>query len=145
MSQDGMNRREFTTLAAAAIGGIVVGCKKKEKSKTGDGSEKKTGAGGMMTSADHACRGLNDCKNQGKSKENACRGQGTCATVEHSCGGENACKNQGGCQGKFPNACKGKGGCHVPIKDKDNWAKARAAYEAQWNKDMKKFGDAPKA
>jgi len=45
----------------------------------------------------HACRGLNDCKGQGADKQNACAGQGSCASVKHGCSGQNDCKHQGGC------------------------------------------------
>jgi hypothetical protein len=94
----------------------------------------------------HLCRGLNACKNQGGSGENACAGQGTCATLaHHTCGGDNACKGQGGC-GKNPaeNECKGKGGCHVPLMD-DAWGHVRKIFEAKMKKAGTAIGAAPAA
>ncbi len=77
----------------------------------------------------HVCRGINTCKNKGKTgTTNDCAGQAHCATVAaHDCNGMNDCKGQGGC-GEHPgeNDCKGKGGCAVPLSDK-TWPKARSA------------------
>jgi len=83
-----------------------------------------------LLSEPHVCRGLNTCKSKGAGGENACAGQGTCATAEHhECHTQNACKGQGGC-GEKPgqNACKGKGECAVPLGE-DAWKKARAKFE----------------
>ena len=92
----------------------------------------------------HVCRGLNQCKNQGKTKMNDCAGQGACATAEtHSCDGLNSCKGQGGCDGHpGQNQCKGQGACAVPLKA-DTWKKARAKFEQLMTKNHKHFGSAP--
>ena len=79
----------------------------------------------LLVANPHICRGLNQCKNQGKTKMNACAGQGACATAEsHSCDGLNSCKGQGGCDG-YPgqNQCKAQGACAVPLKD-DTWTES---------------------
>lgn len=72
----------------------------------------------------HTCMGLNSCKDKGYSGDNACVGQGDCATVKHSCHTLNECKGQGGC-GLFgttaefchpgENDCKYQGSCGSPI------------------------------
>lgn len=144
MTENNMNRRDFSKLTAAAFGGLVagsmIGCGSKAKE---DGSGNKETGGAEVKVADHACRGLNECK----SAKNECAGQSTCSTVEaHGCGGHNACKNQGGCGGSpGANACKGKGGCEVPIKDPEMWKSARAAFEKRMKEAKKEFGDAPAA
>jgi hypothetical protein len=128
-----VSRRDLGKLALAAFGGVMAG------SMLGGSllwAEEKA-----APKADaHACRGLNGCKSQGKGGDNACAGQGCCATTEaHSCAGSNACKGQGG---TADNDCKGKGSCSVPITG-DNWTKARANYEASMKKAGKKLGAAP--
>ncbi len=98
----------------------------------------------LLLQEPHVCRGLNTCKNTGASKDNACAGQGTCATAtHHECAGQNDCKGQGGC-GEKPgqNACKGMGECSVPLSD-DAWKKARAAFEAAMKEHGRTFGQAP--
>jgi hypothetical protein len=92
----------------------------------------------------HLCRGLNECKGKGKGGENACRGQGRCATAkEHACGGQNECKGLGGCgETAGANECKGHGGCHVPLMD-DAWAKLRQKKEAEWTEKKLESGAAP--
>ena len=131
---ENVSRRDFGKLAVAAFGGVVAG------SMLG-GSLLSAGEMKADAKADaHACCGLNACKGQGKGSENACAGQGGCATTEaHGCQGSNACKNQGG---EGNNACKGQGSCSVPIKG-DGWKKARANYKASMTKAGKKFGAAP--
>lgn len=131
--KDNVSRRDFGKLALAAFGGVVAGSVL--SSKLVSAAEK------AAPKADaHACCGLNACKGQGKGGDNACAGQGGCATTEaHSCSGSNACKGQGG---TADNACKGKGSCSVPIKG-DGWKKARAHYEASMTKAGKKFGKSP--
>jgi hypothetical protein len=135
---ENVSRRDFGKLAIAAFGGVVAG------SMLGGGllsADEKKMEGAAKADA-HACCGLNACKGQGKGGDNACAGQGGCATTEaHGCQGSNACKNQGG---TGSNDCKGKGSCSVPIKG-DNWTKARAHYEASMKKAGKKFGAAPEA
>ena len=133
---ENVSRRDFGKLAAAAFGGVVAGSMLGGKLLFAD--EKKME--GAAKADAHACCGLNACKGQGKGADNACAGQGSCATTEaHSCAGSNACKAQGG---TGDNACKGKGSCSVPIKG-DGWKKARASYEASMKKAGKKFGAAP--
>src|SRR5688500_15502622 len=112
--RDSIDRRRFHELTAAALGGLaagaVIGCGGGDQA--GDGGK----SDGKAVADVHLCRGLNDCKGKGKGGDNACRGQGACATAkEHSCGGQNECKGLGGC-GENPgeNACKGQGHCAVP-------------------------------
>ena len=160
MQDNGLDRRDFHKLTAAALGGMIagttIGCGEgkpaskeaaKSKSETPaatDGTVALTDAEKLIIDDPHTCRGLNTCKNTGRSKDNACAGQGTCASVKDStCGGNNACKGQGGC-GELPgmNACEGKGGCHIPLMD-EAWTKARAAFEAAMKKTGKTVGAAP--
>jgi hypothetical protein len=151
-SQD-LNRRAFGKLAAAALGGMLVGASaglaadKPEKAAKGG---KKDPDKPLMSQEPNICRGLNACKSKGKGGKNACAGAGDCATAKaHTCAGDNDCAGLGGCNEKVDapgeNKCKGMGGCNVPIKNSKVWAKARENFEA----DMKKAGhdkvhDAPK-
>lgn len=138
MDQSNLSRRDFSKLAAAAFGGVVVGTMslasaddKKEESR--------------LLQEPHVCCGLNTCKAKGADKKNDCAGMGACATAKkHGCGGDNECKGQGGC-GNNPgeNTCKGKGECGVPLSEKA-WKKARANFEAAMTKADKKFGAKPK-
>lgn len=99
----------------------------------------------LLMGEKHVCRGLNMCKGAGGGGENACAGQGTCATfAAHECGTHNECKGQGGC-GEKPgeNACKGMGKCAVPLKH--TWDKARANFEAAMKAAGKEVGPAPAA
>lgn len=167
MTPSGMDRREFHQLTLAALGGVIagsaIGCgetkpqngpanppsstslpanpggvaAKKEVSLTPE-------AEALIMDDPHTCRGLNSCEGKGRSKDNACAGQGTCASIaDATCGGHNDCKGQGGC-GTSPgmNDCKGKGGCHIPLMD-SAWTTARDAFEAAMTKNGKKFGTAP--
>jgi hypothetical protein len=170
--RDELTRRDFHRLATAAFGGVlagaIAGCgdgDRAEKpatpsSTTGTQTTSKGGEsapvaaaskGGAVAGATavalHACRGLNECKTQGKDHKNTCAGQGSCYTVSHDCSGKNDCKNQGGCGGTNGfNDCKGKGGCgHFPIADEATWKKARAAFESRMTKTGKKLGPAPAA
>lgn len=161
------------TLAAFSgiVAGTMAGCGggAEEKTKTGagkEGAKSKGAAGGtesketkadtgteakaegpdptLLAQEPHVCRGLNTCQGKGKGGENACAGQGTCATaVAHSCSGQSECKGQGGC-GEYPgqNACKGLGECAVPLSD-EAWAKARAAFEEQMKAAGTEVGAAP--
>jgi hypothetical protein len=142
-----VNRRDFTRLAAAALGGALAGAKlaAAEDKKEADKPQKKDVNKPLLLQEPHVCRGLNSCKSKGKGGKNDCAGQGACHTAkEHTCGGDNDCAGLGGCGDKpGENACKGKGDCHVPLGDKA-WAKARKSYEAAMKKADKKFGDAPK-
>ncbi len=129
------SRRQFNQLALAAFSGALagsaVGCSHEAQEnphKTAAVPSDKGAAAAAKTYDEdlllvgnpHVCRGLNQCKNQGKTKMNACAGQGACATAEmHACQGLNSCKGQGGC-GEHPgeNQCKGQGACAVTLKDK---------------------------
>jgi hypothetical protein len=153
MDRSDLNRREFTKLALAALGGALAGAgvvhaakdddedKKDKKEKK---PKKKDPKKPLLLQEPHICRGLNTCKNQGKGGKNACFGQGNCATAPaHTCTGDNECAGLGGC-GKTPgeNACKGKGECGVPLSSKA-WTRARARFEAAAKKAKKKVGKAP--
>lgn len=141
--RDSIDRRRFHELTAAALGGLaagaVIGCGGKDQPADG------TSDGKAIADA-HLCRGLNECKGKGKGGDNACRGQGACATAkEHSCSGQNECKGLGGC-GANPgeNSCKGKGGCAVPLME-SAWDKLRAKKEEEWKGKKEEFGTAPAA
>jgi hypothetical protein len=139
-----MDRREFHKLAAAAVGGLVAGASL--AAAQGDEKPKKKDPNKpLLLQEPNVCRGLNQCKGEGKGGKNDCAGQGACATAKaHTCKGENDCTGLGGC-GEHPgeNKCKGMGGCAVPLKDAA-WAKARKNFEAAMTKAGKKFGEAPK-
>ena len=138
------NRRDFTKLAAAAMGGLLAGLGSAhaadEKPKMKDPKKP------LLLQEPHICRGLNPtCKGEVKGKKNDCAGQAHGPTVkEHKCKGMNDCAGESGC-GENPgeNKCKGMGECAVPLSDKA-WAKARKNFEAAMKKADKKFGDAPK-
>jgi hypothetical protein len=137
-----VNRRDFTRLAAAALGGVVAGAK---LAAAEDKPKKKDVEKPMLLQEPNVCRGLNTCKGKGKGGKNDCAGMGQCATAKaHSCGGDNDCAGLGGC-GEHPgeNKCKGMGKCQVPLDDKA-WKKAREHFEAAMKKADKKFGEAPK-
>lgn len=141
MSNGELNRRDFQKLTAAALGGLaagtVLGCSTKPDAESSSAE--------LRTPADvHLCRGLNDCKGQGKGNENSCRGQGDCATAsEHKCGGMNECKGLGGCGDTVgANDCKGKGGCQVPLMQ-GAWEKLRTKKTAEWTAKNDKFGEPP--
>jgi len=150
-----LNRRDFHKLSAAALGGLlagtVIGCSEDESKSLGklDLGPTKSKTDPTKASAakspQHACRGLNECKGQGRDHKNNCAGQGSCYTVTHDCAGKNDCKYQGGCGGENGmNDCKGKGGCgHFPIAEADVWKKAREAFEARMKKLGKAVGKAP--
>jgi len=141
-----LDRRQFNALTAAAMGGLLAG------GVVGCGGKKPVAnpatPGDTPPAADdkekHLCRGLNSCESNGAKGENACRGQGACATIaSHDCGELNACKNQGGCGDTVgANACKEKGGCAVPLMD-GAWDKMRARLEAEWKEKELEFGEAP--
>jgi hypothetical protein len=104
----------------------------------------------------HACMGLNSCKGSdrfGKTRQNACAGQGYCSTaVDHTCHVQNDCRGQGGCglygTGKEmdnpgANDCRSLGSCATPInaerfsangpnKSKSVWQRARQVFEQKW-------------
>lgn len=88
--------------------------------------------------ARHSCMGLNSCRDQGRTLENACAGQGYCSTAlafnaadpekglvsDHTCHVLNDCRDQGGC-GLYGTAdeqlnpgnndCRSLGSCATPI------------------------------
>ena len=86
----------------------------------------------------HACMGLNSCEGQGRTRDNACAGQGYCSTAlgynfadpssplvsDHTCHVKNDCAGQGGCglygtaeEQNHPgaNECANLGSCATPI------------------------------
>ena len=142
MAHRPLDRRDFHKLTTAALGGLAAG------SILGCSSEPAAGPGPEVTPVRgaeiHLCRGLNECKGQGKGGENACRGQGACATAkESSCGGQNECKGLGGCGDTAGiNDCKGQGGCHVPLMD-GVWKKLRDKKEAEWKGKSMEVSEAP--
>src|SRR5690348_9718796 len=143
MDRSDLNRRDFTKLTMAALGGALAGAGAVHAAAQEDGKKAKPKAKDpkkpLLLQEPHICRGLNTCKNKGKGGKNACAGQGNCATAKgHTCSGDNECRGLGGC-GKTPgeNACKGKGECAVPLGDKA-WARARKRFEAAAKKAKKK-------
>jgi hypothetical protein len=141
MSQNSLDRRDFNRLTAAALGGLAAGpawgC---NKGGGGPAAVETTEAKADV----HLCRGLNDCKGQGKDGKNECRGQGNCATAkEHSCGGQNECKGLGGCgENAGANECKGHGGCHVPLME-GAWETLRKRKETEWSDKKLEFNPPP--
>ena len=165
MKKDELSRRQFTSLTAAAFGGIVtgtmIGCggkKDKDGGKDKDSGKDKDAAQGKdknkvtpvalnpWTQDKHVCRGLNYCKGKGAGGMNECAGKGNCATAEkHSCHKENQCKYQGGCEDSVGNnACMGKGACAVPLSE-TAWKKARESFLAAMKKEGKEVGEPPAA
>ncbi len=145
MQRSRFHRRDFNKLTSAALGGLaagsILGCGK----SSGGPAAKPAGDEATLAKAEiHLCRGLNECKGQGKDGQNSCRGQGTCATAkEHSCGGQNECKGLGGCgETAGANDCKGHGGCHVPLMD-TAWETLRKKKEADWAEKKLDAGAAP--
>ena len=134
------DRRKFNQLTAAAFGGlaagVLLGCQSE--------AEPEAVVDAKPAADAHLCRGLNDCKGKGKGGDNACRGQGACATAkEHACGGQNECKGLGGCGATAgANECAGKGGCHVPLMD-SAWETIRTRLEAEWKQKELAFGEPP--
>lgn len=157
MTNPDLNRRSFHRLTLAAFGGLMAGAagcgESKQPAAEPVTAAPATGGDEVVLSAEaealildepHTCRGLNTCKELGRSKDNACAGLGTCASVaDHACATRNECKGQGGC-GQDPgmNACKGQGSCHIPLMD-TAWETARKAFEAAMKKQGKTFGAAP--
>ncbi len=134
-----IDRRDFHKLTSAALGGLAAG------SLLGCGKSATSPAETTVAKAEvHLCRGLNDCKSQGKDGQNACRGQGTCATAkEHGCGGQNECKGLGGCgETAGANECKTHGGCHVPLME-SAWDTLRKRKETEWTEKKLAIGAAP--
>jgi hypothetical protein len=149
VSNPRFDRRDFHRLTSAALGGLaagsVLGCNRAGDRPAGAAGEGPAAGKTELVKADvHLCRGLNECKGQGKDGKNECRGQGVCATAkEHTCGGQNDCKNLGGCGEKVgANDCKGQGGCAVPLMD-DAWKTLRERKEAEWKQKDLHAGPAP--
>lgn len=159
MEHPPIDRRDFQKWTLAAFAGLAaggtLGCSTEAKPTTSGTTPPAPPAGAtdvavltpqeeLLVAEPHVCRGLNTCKGLGRSKDNECAGQGTCASVaDHACGGAHECKGQAGC-GELPgqNACKAEGGCHVPLMD-EVWDKARAAFETAMKKKGKDVGPAP--
>lgn len=149
MSQTDLNRRDFQRLAIAALSGLTLGCESGVEKAYAPASatgqvDKNLDVEQLVMTEPHVCRGLNSCKNLGRSKENECAGQGTCASIaNHDCGTNNECKGQGGC-GETPgmNSCKGQGKCSIPLME-EAWGTARKAFETAMKKHEKPFGSAP--
>ncbi len=161
MDASDFDRRQFHQLTLAAFGGILagatVGCEKgPQPNSTGKSPANPSPTESapklvltdkqveLLTDDVHTCRGLNTCKGKGRSKENECAGQGTCASIaDAACGGSNECATLGGCGATAGlNDCKGQGGCHVPLMP-DAWKQARSAFEMAMAKLEKKVGPAP--
>jgi len=146
MQNQRMNRRDFQRLTAAAFGGLVAGASVTSTAFAADKAKgpKKDPKKNPLLGEPHVCRGINMCKGLGAGKDNACAGQGACATAKaHTCHAANECRGQGGCGAKpGENACKGKGECGVPMNTK-SWKKARKRFEALMAKEGKKVGPAP--
>ncbi|REK17931.1 MAG: hypothetical protein DWQ37_05265 [Planctomycetota bacterium] len=146
MEQSGLNRRDFQRLSAAAVGGLLAGASLGNAALGADEKKvpKKDPKKNPMLGEPHICRGINMCKGLGASKDNACAGQGTCATAkEHLCHYKNECRGQGGCGAKpGENECKGKGECGVPLSS-GAWKKARKRFEELMKKEGKEVGPAP--
>lgn len=141
MQPNELDRRDFNRLTAAALGGLaagLAGCTSKPA------ADKAAGDTTIAKADVHLCRGLNDCKGQGKDGKNDCRGLGTCATAkEHSCGGQNECKGLGGCgETAGANECKTHGGCHVPLME-SAWDTIRKRKEGEWKEKKLDFGPPP--
>src|ERR1700677_3533790 len=79
-----LNRRDFTKLAAAALGGMVAGA---SLVRADDEPQKKDPNKPLLLQEPHICRGLNPtCKGEVAWKKNDCAGQAHAATVkEHAC------------------------------------------------------------
>jgi hypothetical protein len=144
MQDHELNRRDFSKLIMAAFGGMIAGTAVSLSAAEEKESKKDSNKNPLLVEP-HVCKGLNTCKGKGKGGDNACAGQGTCATAEaHSCKKENDCRGLGGCGPKpGENACKGLGGCEVPMKHQANWEKARARFETLMTQEGKKVGPAP--
>lgn len=147
MRSNDLSRRDFTRLAAVAVGGLAAGMSGVIAQDKKPEHKDKDKEGFPWLQEPHICRGLNPtCKGEIKGKKNECAGQAHFHTVkEHKCKGMNDCAGEGGC-GEKPgeNACKGMGECAVPMSEK-TWKIARKNFEEAMKKAGKKFGDAPPA
>jgi hypothetical protein len=143
MDKQPLNRRDFQRLSAAAVGGLLAGATVTPSALAAD-APKKDPKKNPLLGEPHVCRGINMCKGLGSTKDNACAGQGACATAKaHTCHAENECRGQGGCGAKpGENACKGKGECGVPL-NASAWKRARKRFEELMAAEKKKVGPAP--
>jgi len=168
MKHNRFTRRDINKMGMAAFGGLVAGsvtgcgggqqegaqpesspaAETDETAAPSDGATSDAApaddADAMASAEKHLCRGLNSCKNQGASGENACAGQGTCASyTEHLCSEQNECKGQGGC-GDHPgeNDCKGEGHCGIPLM-RSSWKIVRARLEKEMEAKGMPVGPAP--
>ena len=112
----------------------------------------------------HACMGLNSCKNQGRTLQNNCAGQGYCSTAlayqptnpsegapsDHTCHVLNDCRNQGGCglygtQEELAtpghNECQSQGSCATPINAERFITDGNLRGESVWLQARKVFTD----
>ncbi len=144
MKDSKLNRRDFERLTAAAVGGLLAGAAAGSSALAAEAPPGKDKDKNPLLGEPHICRGLNVCKGVGKKKDNACAGQGACATAKaHTCHADNECRGQGGCGAKpGENSCKGKGECGVPLSG-GAWKKARKRFEELMAKEGKKVGPAP--
>ncbi len=151
MENSGLNRRDFQRLTAAAMGGLLAGAAFGNSAQADEGDDspqdkapKKDKKKNPILGEPHICRGINMCKGLGASKDNACAGQGACATAAaHLCHYKNECRGQGGCGAKpGENECKGKGECGVPLSS-GAWKKARKRFEELMKAEGKEVGPAP--
>jgi hypothetical protein len=147
MDESGLNRRDFQRLTAAAVGGLLAGASLGSSASGAEDDKKapkKDPKKNPMLGEPHVCRGINMCKGLGASKDNACAGQGACATAkDHLCHYKNECRGQGGCGAKpGENECKAKGECGVPLSS-GAWKKARKRFEELMKKEGKEVGPAP--
>jgi hypothetical protein len=147
MENSDLNRRDFQRLTAAAVGGLLAGTALGKSAFAADEGKppQKDKKKNPLLGEPHVCRGINMCKSLGAGKDNACAGQGSCATAKaHTCHFKNECRGQGGCGAKpGENECKGKGECGVPMGSKA-WKSARARFEELMKKEGKEVGPAPK-
>ncbi|MDJ0631134.1 MAG: ferritin-like domain-containing protein [Rhodobacter sp.] len=110
----------------------------------------------------HACMGLNSCKNQGRTLNNDCAGQGWCSTAlgynaaspaepyvsDHTCHVKNNCRGQGGCglygteeELSTPggNACQARGSCATPINAERFITEGENRQKSVWNQAREHF------
>src|SRR5947207_56731 len=98
MHESELTRRDFQKLTAAAIGGLLAGAGSGQVVFAADDAPKKDPKKNALLGEPHVCRGINMCKSLGSTKDNACAGQGQCATAKaHTCHFQNECRGQGGC------------------------------------------------
>jgi len=145
MKRSDFTRRDFSKLTLAAFGGASAGLLTLSAMPGAQAAKDEKKKKHPLLSEPHVCCGLNTCKGKGRSKENACAGQGSCHTAEkHICKGHNTCKGQGGCgQNPGVNDCKGKGACAVPLTEK-TWKIARKNFEKAAKDAGIKVGKPPK-